>query len=70
MPKVPYECFSSQHLVYDLIYNPEETLFLQKAKAQGATTINGISMLQLQAEKFGRSGIFRGGALTGYRAQF
>lgn len=50
-PNIPYECITSQHLVYDLIYNPGETLFLQKAKAQGATTINGLSMLQLQAEK-------------------
>lgn len=50
-PNIPYECLSSQHLVYDLIYNPEETLFLKKAKEQGATTINGLSMLQLQAEK-------------------
>ncbi|MDZ4664956.1 MAG: shikimate dehydrogenase [Bacteroidota bacterium] len=50
-PSIPYECFSPQHLVYDLIYNPEETLFLQKAKAQGATIINGLSMLHLQAEK-------------------
>lgn len=50
-PNIPYECISSQHLVYDLIYNPEETLFLKKAKEQGATTINGLSMLQLQAEK-------------------
>lgn len=50
-PNIPYECITSQHLVYDLIYNPEETLFLKKAKEQGATTINGLSMLQLQAEK-------------------
>jgi shikimate dehydrogenase len=50
-PNIPYDCLSSQHLVYDLIYNPEETLFLKKAKEQGATTINGLSMLQLQAEK-------------------
>jgi shikimate dehydrogenase len=50
-PNIPYECLSAQHLVYDLIYNPEETLFLKKAKEQGATTINGLSMLQLQAEK-------------------
>jgi len=50
-PGIPYECLSSQHLVYDLIYNPEETLFLKKAKEQGATTINGLSMLHLQAEK-------------------
>ncbi len=50
-PNIPYECITSQHLVYDLIYNPEETLFLKKAKERGATTINGLSMLQLQAEK-------------------
>ncbi len=50
-PNIPYECLGSQHLVYDLIYNPEETLFLKKAKEQGAITINGLSMLQLQAEK-------------------
>lgn len=50
-PNIPYECISSQHLVYDLIYNPEETLFLKKAKEQGANTINGLSMLHLQAEK-------------------
>ncbi|NBQ48109.1 MAG: shikimate dehydrogenase, partial [Sphingobacteriia bacterium] len=35
----------------DLIYNPSETLLLQKAKQQGATVMNGLSMLQLQAEK-------------------
>lgn len=50
-PNIPYECISAQHLVYDLIYNPEETLFLKKAKERGATTINGLSMLHLQAEK-------------------
>ncbi len=50
-PKIPYDCITSQHMVYDLIYNPEETLFLKKAKERGATTINGLSMLQLQAEK-------------------
>jgi shikimate dehydrogenase len=37
--------------LYDLIYNPEETLFLQKGKAQGAVTINGLNMLKLQADK-------------------
>jgi shikimate dehydrogenase len=50
-PDIPYECLSPQHLVYDLIYNPEETLFLKKAKEQGAITVNGLSMLHLQAEK-------------------
>lgn len=50
-PDIPYEFLTSEHLLYDLIYNPEETLFLQKGKAQGAVTINGLNMLKLQAEK-------------------
>lgn len=50
-PQLPYDCITENHLAYDLIYNPEETLFLQKCKANGAITINGLSMLQLQAEK-------------------
>lgn len=50
-PQIPYECVTSDHLAYDLIYNPEETLFLKKCREQGAITINGLSMLKLQAEK-------------------
>ena len=50
-PDIPYEFLTSEHLLYDLIYNPEETLFLQKGKVQGAVTINGLNMLKLQAEK-------------------
>ncbi len=50
-PTIPYEHISSKHLLYDLIYNPNETLFLQKGKLNGAKTLNGLSMLQLQAEK-------------------
>ena len=49
-PQLPYEAVTSQHYFYDLIYNPEETLFLQKAKAQGAITKSGLDMLELQAE--------------------
>ncbi|RNC64322.1 shikimate dehydrogenase [Proteiniphilum sp. X52] len=48
-PDIPYDLLSSRHLLYDLIYNPEETLFLRKGKAQGATTKNGREMLELQA---------------------
>lgn len=48
-PDIPYQFLTSQHLVYDVIYNPEQTLFLQKAKTQGATTHNGIGMLYGQA---------------------
>ncbi len=50
-PEIPYECITSEHLCYDLIYNPEESLFLQKAKNNGAVTINGLSMLHHQADK-------------------
>jgi shikimate dehydrogenase len=50
-PELPYQYFTDKHLAYDLIYNPEETEFLKKAKKQGATTKNGLEMLQLQAEK-------------------
>ena len=50
-PAIPYEQITTEHLLYDLIYNPEETLFLKKGKEHGATTINGLSMLKLQADK-------------------
>jgi shikimate dehydrogenase len=50
-PSMPYEYLSSQHLCYDLVYNPPETLFLKKAKSYGADIVNGLSMLQWQAEK-------------------
>ena len=50
-PKIPYQWLSEKHLAYDLIYNPLETLFLKKAKIQGAKIQNGYHMLVLQAEK-------------------
>ncbi len=50
-PLIPYECLSDKHIAYDLIYNPEETTFLKKAKSQGAQTKNGMDMLVFQAEK-------------------
>ncbi|MFC2128163.1 shikimate dehydrogenase family protein, partial [Bacteroidota bacterium] len=50
-PSIPYEFLSSNHLLYDLIYNPEETTFLRKGKEKGATIKNGYEMLELQAEK-------------------
>jgi shikimate dehydrogenase len=50
-PDIPYQYLTSEHLMYDLIYNPEETLFLKKGKAQGVVTINGLNMLKLQADK-------------------
>jgi shikimate dehydrogenase len=50
-PAIPYEFLSTKHLVYDLVYNPEETTFLNKSKLQGATIKNGLEMLYLQAER-------------------
>lgn len=50
-PNIPYQFLSHQHLLFDLIYNPSETLFLSKGKAQGATIKNGHEMLILQAEE-------------------
>ncbi len=50
-PEIPYQFLNEQHLLFDLIYNPEETLFLQKGKEQGAMIKNGSEMLALQAEE-------------------
>ncbi|HYC30234.1 MAG TPA: shikimate dehydrogenase, partial [Chitinophagaceae bacterium] len=50
-PDLPYELFTPAHLAYDLVYNPAQTLFLRRAAEKGALTVNGLSMLQLQAEK-------------------
>lgn len=50
-PKIPYACITEKHLVVDLIYNPSESLFLKKAKAQKAAILNGQSMLIHQAEE-------------------
>ncbi len=48
-PNIPYELLTKDHLLYDLLYNPDETLFMKKGKAQGATVKNGLEMLLLQA---------------------
>lgn len=50
-PPIPYEFLTPRHYLYDLIYNPEETLFLKKGTEKGAATLNGMTMLYLQAEK-------------------
>jgi shikimate dehydrogenase len=50
-PDIPYEFITGKHLLYDLIYNPAETKFLAKGKQWGARIINGLAMLNLQAEK-------------------
>lgn len=50
-PNIPYDGITSDHILYDLIYNPEETTFLRQGRERQATTINGLNMLILQAEK-------------------
>lgn len=48
-PGIPYRFLTSGHLLYDLLYNPNETLFMRKGKEYGATVKNGLEMLLLQA---------------------
>jgi shikimate dehydrogenase len=50
-PPIDYEKLTPEHYVYDLIYNPARTLFLQRAEMRGATIKNGLEMLHVQAEK-------------------
>ena len=50
-PQIPYIGISEKHFCYDLVYNPEKTLFLKKAAGYGAKIKNGADMLFLQAEK-------------------
>lgn len=50
-PSIPYEHLSSDHVLFDLVYNPELTLFLKKGQKKGASTKNGLEMLHLQAIK-------------------
>ncbi|MBK9338215.1 MAG: shikimate dehydrogenase [Lewinellaceae bacterium] len=49
-PPVPFDLLHERHLVFDLVYNPAETLLLRRAGARGAAVKNGLEMLQLQAE--------------------
>jgi shikimate dehydrogenase len=49
-PEIPYQLLNENHLLFDLIYNPAETLFLQKGREAGAQTKNGHEMLITQAE--------------------
>ena len=48
-PDIPYDLLTSNHLLYDLLYNPDETLFMRKGKEKGAVVKNGLEMLLLQA---------------------
>ena len=49
-PPIPYEWLTDRHLLFDLVYNPAETLFLKKGKEHGCDTVNGEQMLVGQAE--------------------
>ncbi len=49
-PDIPYQYLTAQHWVYDLIYNPANTLFLRQSEQMGAKTKNGLEMLHLQAD--------------------
>lgn len=49
-PSIPYDLITERHLLFDCVYNPEETLFLRKGKAQGALIKNGMEMLTGQAQ--------------------
>lgn len=48
-PQLPYEAMDNRTILYDLIYNPDNTLFMKKGAAHGANTKNGLEMLLLQA---------------------
>lgn len=48
-PQLPYEHLTSRHLLYDVVYNPTSTLFMQRGARHGATVKNGLEMLELQA---------------------
>ena len=50
-PPIPYEYISDEHLLFDLVYNPEMTEFLKKGRERGAIVKNGLEMLQQQALK-------------------
>ncbi|MFW5804423.1 MAG: shikimate dehydrogenase family protein [bacterium] len=50
-PAIPYEYLTSDHVLFDLVYNPGETCFLKYGKEKGAKIKNGLEMLHLQAEK-------------------
>ena len=48
-PEIPYHLLTSDHLLYDLLYNPNETLFMKKGRMHGSAVKNGLEMLLLQA---------------------
>jgi shikimate dehydrogenase len=50
-PQLPYSVLDAGHFLYDLVYNPSETLFMKKGREAGARVKNGLDMLELQAER-------------------
>lgn len=50
-PDIPYEAVTADHVCFDLVYNPLDTLFMKRCAAQGATVSNGLKMLHLQADR-------------------
>ncbi len=50
-PDIPYDLLTPEHVLFDLIYNPAETLFLKKGREKGAVTKNGLEMLKIQADE-------------------
>ena len=49
LPDIPYQHLTAKHLLYDCVYNPALTAFLQKGQEQGSRTVNGLDMLYAQA---------------------
>ena len=50
-PAIPYDALGSDQILFDLVYNPEMTLFLRLGKERGCKVKNGLEMLHIQAEK-------------------
>ncbi len=50
-PQIPYEALTSNHYLFDMVYNPEKTLFLRKGEESGAVIKNGYDMLEIQADE-------------------
>ena len=50
-PDIPYDHLTEDHLMYDLVYNPEKSKFLKFSESKGAMIMNGMDMLKLQAEE-------------------
>ena len=50
-PNIPYEFLTKDHILYDLVYNPIESLFLKRGRERGCKTKNGLEMLEIQANE-------------------